>query len=170
MSYHTAALATFENLLGTMDHLATRATDGGSGDEAMQAKLAEDMFPLETQFRICQNQVILALQRVWGMDIAMEEAPYETLTAAREGLARTRAHVATAKGQEAAAADTPVDMTLPNGMRFVMEAHEYIRDWTLPNAYFHASIAYALLRRDGLDLGKRDFLPFMMRYGRPAVG
>ena len=170
MSYSTAALATSENLLGTMDHLAARAQDGGVGDEAMQAKLAEDMFPLETQFRICQNQVILALQRVWGMDIAMEETPYETLAGAREGLTRTRAHVAAAKSLEAAAANTPVDMTLPNGMRFVMEAHEYIRDWTLPNAYFHASIAYALLRRDGLDLGKRDFLPFMMRYARPAEG
>ena len=170
MSYHSAALATFENLLGTMDHLAARAQDGNVGAKAMQAKLAEDMFPLETQFRICQNQVILALQRVWGMDIAMEEAPYKTLAAAREGLARTCAHVAAAKEREAATADTPVDMTLPNGMRFVMASHEYIRDWTLPNAYFHASIAYALLRRDGLDLGKRDFLPYMMRYSRPAEG
>lgn len=170
MSYHSAALATFENLLGTMDHLAARAQDGNVGAKAMQAKLAKDMFPLETQFRICQNQVILALQRVWGMDIAMEEAPYETLAAAREGLARTCAHVAAAKEREAATADTAVDMTLPNGMGFVMASHEYIRDWTLPNAYFHASIAYALLRRDGLDLGKRDFLPYMMRYSRSAEG
>lgn len=170
MSYSTEALATFENLLGTMDHIASRAQDGGFGDDAMQAKLADDMFPLETQFRICQNQIVLALQRVWGMDIAMDETPYETLAAAREGLTRTRAHIATAKVREAAEAATPIDMTLPNGMRFAMEAHEHIRDWTLPNAYFHASIAYALLRRDGLDLGKRDFLPFMMRYARPAEG
>ena len=72
--------------------------------------------------------------------------------------------------REAAAADTPVDYTLPNGMRFVMSSAEYIRDWTLPNFYFHAATAYGLLRREGLALGKADFMTHMMRYARPVEG
>ena len=37
----------------------------------------------------------------------------------------------------------------------------------MPNFYFHASTAYGLLRREGLDIGKGDFLPFMRRYAQP---
>ena len=54
-------------------------------------------------------------------------------------------------------------------MRFVMSAKEYLRDWTMRNFYFHACIGYALLRRDGLNLGKVDFLTFMSRYARPGT-
>jgi hypothetical protein len=51
-------------------------------------------------------------------------------------------------------------------MRFVMTAAQYMRDWILPNFYFHATTAYALLRQSGLPLGKIDFLAHMMRYAR----
>ena len=169
MDYAASALATFDNMLGTLDHLAKKALDAGLEDEMLaSAKLADDMFPLETQFRIAVNQVILALGRVWAMDIPLDETAYESFAAARERLAQARARVAEAKTHDAASADTPVDYTLPNGMRFVMSSEEYLRDWTMPNFYFHASTAYGLLRREGLALGKADFMTFMMRYARPA--
>lgn len=171
MSYSANALTTFDNMLATLDHLAGKAQDAGLADALLgTAKLAEDMFPLETQFRIAINQVVLALGRIWSMEIPLDETPYETFAVVRERLTVARAAVAMAKERDAAAADTPVDYTLPNGMRFVLRSDEYIRDWTLPNFYFHASIAYGLLRREGLDLGKRDFLPFMIGYARPPAG
>ena len=168
MDYAANALATCENLLRTLDHLATKAQDAGLGDDVLAEKLAEDMFPLETQFRIAVNQVIMALGRVFGMDVPMDETPYASFAVVRERLAAARAEVAKAHGAQAASAETPVDYTLPNGMRFVMRSDEYIRDWTLPNFYFHATMAYALLRRDGLALGKVDFLTHMMRYAKTA--
>ena len=171
MTYASNALATFDNLLGTLDHLAGKAQGAGFADEMLaSAKLAEDMFPLETQFRIAVNQVILALGRVWAMEIPLDETAYDSFVAVRAQLGAARGHCATARGREAAAADTPVDYTLPNGMRFVMSAEEYIRDWTLPNFYFHAATAYGLLRREGLELGKADFMSYMMRYARPVEG
>ncbi len=170
MSYAASALATYENILMTLDHLAEQAQDADCDDTILtNSKLAEDMFPLETQFRIAINQVILALGRVWSMDIPLEETPYERFALVRERLADCRAKVAEAKHRDAAAADSEVDYTLPNNMRFVMTSEEYIRDWMLPNFYFHASTAYGLLRREGLEIGKRDFLPFMMRYARPPA-
>ncbi len=57
-----------------------------------------------------------------------------------------------------------VDLTLPNGVRFLMTAEEDIRDWILPNFYFHVTMAYALLRNAGLVVGKMDFIPHMDRY------
>lgn len=171
MSYAASALATYENILMTLDHLASKAQDAGCDDGILtSAKLADDMFPLETQFRIAINQVILALGRVWSMDIPLDETPYQSFAVVRERLTECRAKVAEAKERDAAAADSEVDYTLPNNMRFVMTSEEYIRDWMLPNFYFHASTAYGLLRREGLEIGKRDFLPFMMRYARPPAG
>jgi hypothetical protein len=165
MSYSSAALATFDNFLGTLDHLAAKAEKAGL-DHALlgEAKLADDMFPLETQFRIAINQVYLALNRLWLTDIALIETPFSGFGEVREAIAAAKSEVAAAGSLEAMSADAVQDMTLPNGMHFRMAAHELLRDWTMPNFYFHATTAYALLRREGLDLGKIDFLGFMQRY------
>ena len=47
-----------------------------------------------------------------------------------------------------------------------MRADEYVRDWALPQYYFHVTAAYAILRKAGLELGKIDYVPYMMRYMR----
>ena len=170
MSYASAAIATFDNILDTLDKLAGKAMDAGLGDELLaQAKLAEDMLPLESQFRIAINQVYLAIPRVWKLEIPLDETPYANWGEVRERVAVARSRVKEAGEREAVASGEEIDMTLPNGMRFVMAAHEYLRDWTLPNFYFHATTAYALLRREGLELGKVDFLGFLLRYARPAA-
>jgi len=60
-----------------------------------------------------------------------------------------------------------VDLTLPNGVRFLMSLEEDIQDWIMPNFYFHVTMAYALLRNAGLAVGKMDFLPHMDRHKVP---
>lgn len=59
MSYACSARVVFANMLGTLDHLATKAEDGGVTDVVLSEKLTEDMFPLELQFRVALNQVLL---------------------------------------------------------------------------------------------------------------
>lgn len=77
--------------------------------------------------------------------------------------------IASVRVREPCGTATQVDYTRPNGMRCVMSATQYLRDWTMPNFYFHACIGYALLRRGTLNLGKVDFLTFMSRYARPGT-
>ena len=169
MSYSSAALATFAHILGTLDHLAGKAQKAEvPADHLAEARLADDMLPLESQFRIAVNQVYMALGRVWDMEIPHEETPLASFDDVRAMLAKARDHVAAAGERDAAAHDAEIDMTLPNGMRFVMAAHEYLRDWTMPNFYFHATTAYAILRKEGLELGKIDFVGFLARYARPT--
>ena len=79
-----------------------------------------------------------------------------------------RSHIDQSDPAEWARPDEPVDLTLPNQVRFVMSSEEDIRDWIMPNFYFHATMAYALLRSAGLGVGKMDFLPHMARYSVPA--
>jgi hypothetical protein len=169
MSYAEDTTATFTDTLGTLEHVLSRAQAAGMEDSMLGVKLADDMFPLETQVRIAVNQIILALGRVCGTDIPLDEAPYATLDEARARVAAVSAAVVAAKDAKWADAEDQVDFTLPNGMRFVMTAEEYVRDWTLPNLYFHVTMTYALLRREGLPLGKFDYMKHMARHARPSA-
>lgn len=168
MSYAQSARATFVNMLGTLDHLIVKAQGAGMADDVLDEKLTDDMFPLELQFRVALNQVVLALNQVGGKNLPLEEATYRTLVEVRDRIAAVRLHVEQSDPTEWGCADDAIDLTLPNGVRFVMSSEEDIRDWIVPNFYFHVTMSYALLRNAGLGVGKMDFLPHMARYVVPA--
>lgn len=164
MSYAHSARTVFADMLRTLDHLASQAQDAGMTDNVLSEKLTEDMFPLEMQFRVALNQVLLALNQVAGKSIPLEETTYGSLGEVRDRIAVVRSHVDQAATAAWADADAPVDLTLPNGIRFLMSSEEDIRDWILPNFYFHVTMAYVLLRNAGLAIGKLDFMPHMDRH------
>jgi hypothetical protein len=164
MNYAELAQGTFANMLGTLDRLAAAAEDAGLGDGVLEARLAEDMFPLELQFRVAMNQVLLALGQVGNTPVALEAKTYASFAEIRARIAVIAATIAESDPAQWAPAEATVDLTLPNGVRFVMSSAEDIRDWILPNFYFHVTMAYALLRREGLELGKMDFIPHMARH------
>ena len=168
MSYADFARQTFENMLGTLDHLTERAIAADVGDDILAARLVDDMFPLELQFRVAINQVLLALQQVGGAQVPLEDHRYETLADVRTGIARVRRRLSMSTADDWQSPESTVDLTLPNNVRFVMSAEADIRDWILPNFYFHVSIAYALLRLAGVDIGKMDLLPHMARHLAPS--
>jgi len=167
MSYAHSAQATFANMLGTLDHLVGRAQEAGMGDDVLAEKLTEDMFPLELQFRVAINQVLLALNQVGGMSVPLEETAYHSLGEVRERIAVVRDQIQGMDTRNWIDAGDVVDLTLPNGVRFVMSAEEDIRDWITPNFYFHVTMSYVLLRNAGLCIGKMDFLPYMSRHKAP---
>lgn len=169
MSYAHSARATFANMLGTLDHLVSKAIDDGMADAVLADKLTEDMFPLELQVRIALNQVLLALNQVGGQAVPLEERAYRSLAEVRDRIAAVHLLIEQADPSEWADADAAVDLTLPNGVRFLMSAEEDIRDWIMPNFYFHVTMAYALLRKAGLSIGKMDYLGHMERHKVPAA-
>ncbi|MBY0612350.1 MAG: DUF1993 domain-containing protein [Beijerinckiaceae bacterium] len=169
MSYARSARTVFVNMLGTLDHLVSKAQDAGMANDVLAEKLADDMFPLEMQFRVALNQVLLALNQVAGRSVSLEETPYRSLIEVRERIAAVRSQIDGAEPAGWADADATVDLTLPNGVRFLMSSEEDIQDWIMPNFYFHVTIAYALLRNAGLRIGKMDFLPHMSRHKVPAT-
>ena len=164
MSYAHSARLVFDNMLGTLDHLVCKAEQAGMPDDVLAEKLTQDMFPLELQFRVALNQVLLALNQVARKTVPLEEATYRSLAQVRERIAAVRSLIDQADPTHWAKAHAPVDLTLPNGVRFLMSSEEDVQDWILPNLYFHVTMAYALLRKAGLQVGKMDFLPHMDRH------
>ncbi len=169
MSYAHAAKTVFINMLGTLDHLVGKAEEAGMHDEVLAEKLTDDMFPLELQFRVALNQVLLALNQVAGKAVPLEEAPYRSLAEVRRGIAEVRSQIEQVDPEEWLESHEFVDLRLPNGVRFLMSSEDDIQDWILPNFYFHVTMAYALLRNAGLEVGKMDFLPHMGRHKVPEA-
>jgi len=167
MPYAQSAWTTFANMLGTLDRLVGKARAAGMADDVLAQKLTEDMFPLELQFRVALNQVLLALNQVAGRTVPLDETAYRSLAEVQERIASVRSHLDRVPAASWSQADAVVDLTLPNGVRFLMSSEEDIRDWILPNFYFHVTMAYALLRNAGLPIGKMDFLPHMERHKAP---
>lgn len=164
MSYADSASATFANMLGTLDHLLGKAQEAGMAGGALSAKLVEDMFPLEMQFRVALNQILLAISEVGSKTIPLEETEYHSLAQIRERITVVLLHLKQSDPKLWAKADAQVDLTLPDRTRFMMTSEEYIRDWIMPNLYFHVAMVYMLLRASGLHIGKMDFLPHMADY------
>jgi hypothetical protein len=164
MSYATAALATYANMLGTLDHLVTKAESHEKGEALLQARLAEDMFPLHTQIRFTLDQVVTPLKRLGNIDLASNDSDIASFADAHARIAAVRDLVANTDPATWPASGETVEFTLPNGMAFAMQAHEYCRDWATPQFYFHLMAAYAILRAEGLAIGKIDYVGYMMRY------
>ena len=85
MSYATAALATYANTLGTLDHLVAKAEGHAKGEALLQARLTEDMFPLHTQIRFTLDQVVTALKRLGNLELASDDSDIATF--AEQGIA-----------------------------------------------------------------------------------
>ncbi len=150
----------------------------GSVNTLLGARLAPDMFPLATQvrfacrqaqegvFRLLEQEFPPALQTLLDEGRNAGERP-GTLADAQARIVETIAVVeaAAAKGITIAPA-APIAHALPNGMILDLTAEQYARDWALPQFYFHVVTAYAIIRAQGVELGKADYASHMFAYLR----
>lgn len=163
MTYAASTLTTFGNVLGTLDHLLERAEQSGT-QGLLDARLAADMFPASTQIRMVTFQVLNALNRLAGGSHALAEADPADYTQARSLVAESRAALGSVSEGDFMAAGDEVEFDIPNGMAFALTAEEYVRDWVMAQLYFHATTFYAILRAQGLPLGKADFVGYMVQH------
>ena len=166
MSYTTAAIATFGNVLGTLDTLVAKAESHEKGEALLAARLAEDMFPLHTQIRFTIAQVLVPLDRMGKLGLTLDDSEITSFADARSRIAAAKALVAATDPGTWPGSTEAVDFTLPNGMAFLMRAHEYCRDWAVPQAYFHLMSTYSILRMEGVPIGKIDYVGYMLQYAK----
>jgi len=156
-------------MLGTLDGLLSKAEGDCRGNALMQARLAQDMHPLATQIRFVRDMPGEGMERLAGLDFTPREDDPVTVKDARERIANTLGDIETWAERTFAADDDAIELALSNGMTFDLTAAEYVRDWALPQYYFHVATAYAILRKEGIDIGKADYVPHMFRYVRGAA-
>jgi hypothetical protein len=121
-------------------------------------RLAPDMFPLSRQVQTATDMVSRGAARLAGVDFLTLPDDETSLDALIARVRKVNDFIQSADG---AAIDASADKILaipmgPETRDFPGEA--YLLNFVFPNLYFHASMAYAILRHNGVPLGKRDFL------------
>ena len=125
----------------------------------VEARLAEDMKPLTAQFQFASDSAKNAIARLAGITPPVMEDTETTFAELAERCEKTIAFIESIDPAELdGAEDREVVMKFPNGMGYRWKGADYLRDFALPNFYFHATTAYAILRAQGVSLGKPDFL------------
>ena len=125
----------------------------------VNGRLAPDMFPLVKQVQIACDFAKNSSARLCGQDPPRFEDNEQTLDELKARVARTIDYVQglradAFKGSE----DRDIKIPLPNNNSLEMKGLPYLNNFALPNFYFHVVAAYAILRHNGVDVGKRDFL------------
>lgn len=164
ISMYSASVPVFKRQLGAMlkwldkaeAHAQARKFDTAN---YLQLRLAPDMLPFVSQIRIASDNAKGCTSRLAGLEPPKFEDNEASVEDLRARIRRTIEYVdsvpaAQIEGSERRAIVLP----LRNREPLKFEGEFYLTQWALPNFQFHCTMAYALLRHAGVELGKSDFL------------
>ena len=147
------------NLSALLDKAAAHA-EAKKFDSAVlaQARLYPDMFPLTRQVQITCDTAKGAAGRLAGIDIPKHEDTETTLAELKQRIAKTLDFIQSVKASQLEGAESrSIEIKTPN-RTFSFTGLSYLNHFVLPNFYFHESISYAILRHNGIEVGKGDYL------------
>lgn len=164
ISMHDASVPVFRQMLGALSdvlgkaqaHAAARGIDPGA---LLQARLYPDMFPLVRQVQIASDFAKGVCGRLAGVELPSYEDNEQSFDELIARVARTLEFI---EGLEAAAfegsdaREVVLRPGTPKERRLV--GRDYLLRYGLPQFFFHVTTAYALLRHNGVEIGKKDFM------------
>lgn len=164
LSVHAAAFAGIIQTLKALDAILDKAVAQAEArkiqpDVLLNSRLAPDMLPFTRQIQLTCDFAKNAAARVSAGENPKFPDEEKTFPELKERIAKTLAFV---QSIDDAALESGIgkDVTFPRGPQqtVTMTAEAYLTRFAVPNFYFHATTAYAILRENGFDIGKRDFL------------
>jgi hypothetical protein len=163
ISMHATLMSLAKQLLGGLSKNLQKGADDAKArgyDESVlvNSRLAPDMFALARQVQIATDQVKGGAARLAGVEIPAYADDETTIAALQARIAKTLAFLDTIKPAQ-------IDGTEGKEITLKMRAGEmkftgqdYLLGFVIPNFTFHCTTAYNLLRHNGVQIGKRDFL------------
>lgn len=162
----TTNLFTFVDLysrgLTTLSHVldkgaALAKSKGASSAEMLEWRLIDDMNPLRFQAFVCINFAKQWTARVAGLEVPPDIASDLDLAGLKAAIDDAKAYLGALKPEQfAGREETPLTVPLGNGMAPTLPAAQWLTVFATTNFYFHLSMAYAILRARGAELGKVD--------------
>jgi hypothetical protein len=163
ISLYDASVPVYTQMLGALDKVLGKAeawaeTRKIDGKVLVQARLFPDMLPLASQVRIACDAARAGTARLAGIDFPKYEDSEQTLAELRQRIAGTLAFIAQVP-RDSIAGQEDRDITIPlRDRKLEMKGQAFLLHWSLPNFFFHVTTAYDILRHNGLEVGKADFL------------
>lgn len=152
-------IKTLTNLRTLLEKAATHAEAKKIDPSVLvNARLYPDMFPLSRQVQIATDMAKGAASRLASKEVPKYEDNETTFPELVARLDKTIALLETFKPEDInGSEDNPI--TLPMRDRtLTFKGLPYLLDYALPNIYFHTTTTYAILRHNGVEIGKKDFL------------
>ena len=163
LSMYQASVPVFVRMLGNLRVILQKGSAHAEAKKfdpsvLAQARLAPDMFPLTRQVQIATDQAKGCAARLAGIEPPKFEDNEATMDDLLARIDKTVAFVNSIKAEQIDGSEKKnIVLQMRTGeMKF--EGQPYLLNFVLPNFYFHIATAYNLLRHNGVDVGKKDFL------------
>jgi uncharacterized protein len=164
MTFYDATVPAFLQILNSLTGLLTKAEAYCNArnikpEVLLGARLFPDMYPLTRQVQTACDFAAKTCARLTGGEVPSVPDTETTFDELKQRLARTIDYVKALKPAQFDGADTR-DVTFPVGPSnsMTMKGQQYLSNFAFPNFYFHAATAHGILRHNGVEVGKRDFL------------
>lgn len=157
----TQFIKTLKNLDSFLDKAAGYADSKKFDVEVLlQSRLAPDQFNLIRQVQIACDTAKLGASRLTGKAAPSHDDSEKTLAEVKARIQSTIAYLESFKPEDYKNAATTT-VTQPRWEGKTLTGNEYVIHHMIPNLYFHVTTAYSILRHNGVDVGKKDFLGAM---------
>ncbi len=123
----------------------------------LQTRLAPDQFPLIRQIQIACDTAKLGISKMTGKECPVHDDKETTLAEIRKRIQETIAYLSSITEKDFAKVNE-IKVTSPRWDGKWMFGHEFAVNHVIPNLYFHVTTAYSILRSNGVDVGKKDYL------------
>lgn len=164
ISMSSASLPVFRTMLGNLSHLLEKGQANAQARKfdpqvLVTYRLAPDMLPFSRQIQIACDAAKNGVARISGVEAPRFEDNEATFEELRARIAKTLAWLDTVPAEKLDGTEDK-EITFPVGRESTrtMKGEAYLKHWVLPNLFFHVTTAYAILRHNGVDLGKADYL------------
>jgi hypothetical protein len=164
MSLSAASLPVFKHMLTNLSHILDKGAahaEARKFDPAnlLTYRLAPDMLPFTKQVQIACDAAKIGAARAAGMEWPKNDDTEASFADLKTRIQTTLDFLATIPAEKLdGAVGKELQIPIGRDQTRTMKAEDYLRFHVLPNMFFHVTTAYAILRHNGVDLGKRDYL------------
>ncbi|MBW8830477.1 MAG: DUF1993 domain-containing protein [Burkholderiales bacterium] len=163
-SLYITSNTVFNQMLGSLSGVLAKAEAHAVARKfepnvLLQDRLYPDMFPLLRQVQVACDFAKGVSARLAGVEVPSFEDEEQTFGDAQARIAKTLAFVNSLTPQQYEGSDTREIVTqagTPKEKRF--SGHSYLLNYGLPHFFFHVTTAYAILRHNGVEVGKKDYV------------
>lgn len=164
ISMYSASVPVFKQMLNALSEVLAKA-EAHAGAKSIepgaltQARLFPDMFPLSRQVQIAADFAKSVSARLAGLDVPAYDDSEQSLAQLRARIAKTLAFIDGIKPEQFDGSDA-LEIVLRPGTpkEKKLSGHSYLLHYGLPQFFFHVTTAYDILRHNGVEIGKRDFM------------
>jgi hypothetical protein len=161
---YSASIPVLLQMLGSLDGLLVKAhahadAKGIAPDALLQARLSPDMFPLSRQVQVACDFARSVPARLIGVDVPAYDDNERDFVQLRARIARTLAFLGGLTPEEFLGSESREIVLRPGTPKErTMSGQAYLLSYGLPQFFFHVTTAYALLRHNGVQVGKKDYM------------